>query len=436
MDSTLTSEGGDIQAFDAAHLWHPYTSMTSPVSAYPVSSASGVNLHLADGRTLIDGMSSWWSAIHGYNHPTLNAAISEQMESMAHVMFGGLTHQPAVELARLLVDLAPGSLDKVFLSDSGSVAVEVAMKMALQYWDASGKPERNRFLTVRSGYHGDTFHAMSVSDPVMGMHTRFEGSLPKQFFAEAPACDYRDVWDPLSLNSFELQLVNHGNRIAAAILEPIVQGAGGMRFYAPEYLAGVRELCDRYDVLLILDEIATGFGRTGKLFACNHAEVAPDIMCLGKALTGGYVSLAATLTTEAIATGISQNGGVFMHGPTFMGNPLACAVACASIRLLLDSPWQDRISRIEERLEDGLAACRGMSGVHDVRVLGAIGVIEMEHPIDVEDVQRIVMSHGVWLRPFGNLVYTMPPFIIKDSDLDRITKAMRAVAASTDAGAV
>lgn len=431
MDCKLTDANvAALQAYDAAHLWHPYTSMTQPAPVYPVSSAAGVRLQLTDGRALVDGMSSWWAAIHGYNHPVLNKALTDQIGRMSHVMFGGLTHQPAVDLARLLVEITPEGLDKVFLCDSGSVAVEVAMKMALQYWQANGQPRRGRFLTVRSGYHGDTFHAMSVCDPVTGMHSLFEGTLPKQFFAEVPSCRFGERWDPAALQSFERELVAHGDQIAAVILEPIVQGAGGMRFYAPEYLSGVRALCDEHGVLLILDEIATGFGRTGCLFGCNHANVTPDIMCLGKALTGGYMSLAATVTTAAVAEGLCRDGGVFMHGPTFMGNPLACAVACASISLLMESPWQTRVARIETRLRAGLGPCRAMAGVRDVRVLGAVGVVELDRLVDVPALQRVVMAHGVWLRPFSNLLYTMPPFVIEEDDLDMITAAMRAAVAS------
>lgn len=421
----MTLGFGDLAARDRELVWHPYAAMPSSMPALPVVSASGAKLQLADGQQVVDGMSSWWAAIHGYRHPVLDAAVRSQLESMSHVMFGGLTHGPAVELAELLEEITPAGLEHVFFSDSGSVAVEVAMKMAVQYWLGRGEPRRSRMLTVRSGYHGDTLATMSVCDPVNGMHHMFSSVLPQQLFAPSPSPVFGAPFDDSHVVELRQLLTEHRHEVAAIILEPVVQGAGGMRFYAPEYLAAVRELCDEHGVLLIADEIATGFGRSGRLFGCDHAGIAPDIMCIGKAMTGGYMSMAATLCTPAVADGVCRaEAGALMHGPTYMGNPLAAAVSLASIRLLLDQPWADTVHRIESQLVAGLEAARGLDHVADVRVLGAIGVIETTEPLSMTAMQAVSLECGVWLRPFGRLIYTMPPYISSPADVDQVCAAM------------
>ncbi len=413
-----------MDRFDREHIWHPYTSMTAPLPTYGVRSAEGVRIRLDDGRELVDGMASWWCAIHGYSHPVLNAAIEKQLRDFSHVMFGGFHHEPATRLARLLVDLTPEGLDHVFFSDSGSVSVEVAIKMAIQYWHNKGKPERHRLLTIRGGYHGDTFGAMSVCDPVTGMHGLFSGVLAQQLFAPRPEGRFGDPPAPGDLEAIRALLEEHAGEVAAVILEPIVQGAGGMWFYSAETLRGIAELCDEFDVLLVFDEIATGFGRTGRLFALEHAEVAPDILCLGKALTGGTVSLAATLANVRVRDGLSENGGVLMHGPTFMGNALACSVAAASIELLLSDDWASRIRRHEAQLERELRPFADHPEVADVRVLGAIGVVQTKRPVDVAALQARFVERGVWIRPFNDLVYLMPPYVIAEDELSQLTRAI------------
>ena len=415
---------------DRQHVWHPYAAMPNPLPVFPVRSAKGVRIELEDGRSLIDGISSWWTCIHGYNHPQLNAAAHAQIEQMSHVMFGGLTHRPAVNLAEKLIELTPEDLQHVFFSDSGSVAVEVAMKMAVQYWHNRGKADKSRFLTIRNGYHGDTFAAMSACDPVNGMHHLFSGMLTQQYFADAPQVTFDQAWQEEDIASFAAILEENSDRIAAAIFEPVVQNAGGVRFYHPEYVRRASELCRQHNVLLILDEIATGFGRTGKLFACEYADICPDIMCVGKALSGGFMSLAATLTTGHISETFSAGeAGVFMHGPTFMGNPLACAVAFANLKLLESYDWQAKIAKIEAQLKRELAPCQSLSAVKDVRVLGAIAAVELHHPVDIATVQPQFVDKGVWLRPFGRLLYTMPPYIIQSEELSAITSAIYEVAA-------
>jgi adenosylmethionine-8-amino-7-oxononanoate aminotransferase len=417
--------------FDRQHIWHPYTSMLNPLPVYPIVRADGCELELEDGCKLIDGTASWWSAVHGYNHPRLNQAISSQLSQMAHVMFGGITHQPAVALCQQLLKMVPANLSKVFLADSGSIAVEVALKMALQYWQGVGQTQKTRLVSLRKGYHGDTFAAMAVCDPHDSMHSMFSKLLPQHDFLPAPQSTFAGPFDDNDLTPLRDLLRQSANDIAAIILEPIVQGYGGMRFYHPDYLRGVRELCDQYQVLLIADEIATGFGRSGKLFACEHAAISPDILCLGKALSGGYLTLAATLCSDEIARGISLSAaGGLMHGPTFMANPLACAVALESIRIIAEGHWQRQVAAIEQQLTAELAPCAKLAAVKQVRVLGAIGVLEMQHKVDVAKLQALFVERGVWIRPFNNLIYIMPPFTISSAQLSRLTSSMYEVASS------
>jgi adenosylmethionine---8-amino-7-oxononanoate aminotransferase len=418
-----------LLALDAERVWHPYGALPASLPSLPVVSARGVRLRLADGRELIDGMASWWCAIHGYRHPALDAAASEQLGRMAHVMFGGLTHEPALALAERLTELAPAGLERLFFADSGSVAVEVAIKLCLQYQRALGRGERTRLLTVRGGYHGDTAGAMAVCDPVTGMHSLFAGVLPEHVFAERPPDGFDAELDERWAARVRELAAAHADRLAGVIVEPVVQGAGGMRFHSPECVSLMRRVCDEHGLLLVLDEIATGFGRTGAMFACEHAGVAPDVMCVGKALTGGYMTLAATLCTPAVADAVSSGeGGGLMHGPTFMANPLACAVARASLELLDDGAWCGRVAAIEQGLRDGLAPARELPGVRDVRVLGAIGVIELERPVDVASASAASVARGVWLRPFAHLIYAMPPYVIDGEELAAVTAAMLAAA--------
>lgn len=417
---------------DRRHLWHPYTSAGDPPPVYPVISAEGNRFTLADGRELIDAMASWWCVIHGYRHPKLDAAIRKQLDKKAHVMFGGLTHQPAIELGNRLLSMMPGNFSHIFFADSGSVSVEVALKMAIQYHQARDQSAKKSFLALRGGYHGDTTGAMSVTDPEGGMHTVFSGFLPKHTFAPRPERRFGEALRPGDLDALESIFAENKDRLAAMIVEPIVQGAGGMWFYSAEYLEHFRMLCDRYEILLIVDEIATGFGRTGKLFAAEHAGVTPDIVCVGKALTGGYMTLAAVLAQHEVAMEISRDGLPLMHGPTFMANPLACSVALANLRLLEEGNWRSDLRRMENRLRKGLAKCAEKTNVDEVRVLGGIGVLDMIRPVDVVKAQAFFVERGVWIRPFRNLFYVMPPYITSNDDLDRITTVLSEAAERED----